>query len=124
MVGKLSECYKGKFVQTIVVLFGVIMAIVSIATAVNAYTMFTSSTGEYGDLISSWTKAPITDILLSSSATCPDSYNLLTTPKWPGRGRRLFQDCRKKKKKSGVVVAPTYRERGASHMHRHTSEKK
>jgi len=45
----------------------------------------TPATNEFGDLIKSWNKAPITEFNLSSTSTCPTGFTLLDHPIWPGK---------------------------------------
>jgi hypothetical protein len=46
--------------------------------------LFDTATDNLSNLIGNWERAPITDILLSSTDTCPTDYSLMDTPKWPG----------------------------------------
>ena len=108
-----ADIYASKPVQTGLVCYGVVMAIVSIVTANTAFSAFQSckffhscyslhpkislslffprpfficgaATAEYSSLMGSWQTAPITGILLSSTNTCPAGYDLLEGPTWKG----------------------------------------
>ena len=76
--------YGSKSVQGMMLAYAIISAIVSIVSALIAYNTFQAASSEFDSVMNNWQAAPITGLALSSDGTCPDGYDKLGMPDFPG----------------------------------------